>query len=239
MIEILNTTLPKEDYGPEIQNDVAKSVNRLFTNKQAKDKLDALRSEHKIPVNCKELAVPKLNNEIWTTINPKVRSLDCSHQAIQQQLSLAGIMTAKIAETIFMAGSKIEKSMRDDLLKRTLESLSLVGNAMQDLNQKRKQDLRPFLSKEASAICSTTQSTEWLFGDNVTEQMKLAKTTANVLRSSVTSPHSFTRTAKGGRRFYPYKNQGQIFFNWQGPVLSQRGEMTTRGNCRRRRSQFQ
>jgi len=230
LIEILNTTQPKDDFGQELQKDVCLSIKRLFTNKQSKEKLETLKSENKLPINCKELCVPKVNTEIWATLASKTKQKDYSHQIIQQQLSLASVIAAKTAEAIFNSGMKIEKSLRDQLLKQTLESLSIMGNAMQEISHRRKQDIRPSLTREASAICASSQTTEFLFGDNVTEQLKTAKTTANVLKSVASRP-SFR-----GMRPAPYKTPNQFqsrTLNWQGPPLN-RGGFQTRGQRGRR-----
>jgi len=231
MIDILNTTQPKDDFGPDLQSDVAVAVKRLFTNKPSKEKIDLIKVDNKLPANCKELAVPKVNHEIWSMLPPRAKQIDYSNQVIQQQLGTASVILSRTAESIFNAGNKIEKSTRDALLKQSLDSLSIIGNIMQDLSLKRKQDIRPYLSKEASAICSSSQSSEYLFGDNMTEQLKSAKATANVLKASVTRPSSFK-----GQRSMPYKprnestlTQGRSL-NWQGPPLHRRGGMMNRWN---------
>jgi hypothetical protein len=89
LMEILNTTLPKEDYGPDIQNGVAESVSRLFANKQPKEKLDSYKTQHKLPNNCKSLGISKVNPEIWNMLPQKIKQADYVHQLQQQQISPA------------------------------------------------------------------------------------------------------------------------------------------------------
>lgn len=225
LMEILNMTLPKEDYGPDIQNDVAQSVSRLFANKQPKEKIDSYKTEHKLPSNCKSLGISKVNPEIWNMLPQKIKQTDYAHQLQQQQISLAAIMSAKTAAIIFRAGEKIEHSTRDILLKLCLETVTVLGSSMQEVNHKRKLDIRPALSKEASSICSTASTPEWLFGENITEQLRSAKTTANVLRTSVGSV-GYTKNL----RYTPYKSQfnAQKNLNWRGPPQFRRGGYQTR-----------
>jgi hypothetical protein len=225
LMEILNTTLPKEDYGPDSQNDVAESVSRLFANKQPKEKLDSYKTEHKLPNNCKSLGISKVNPEIWNMLPQKIKQVDYVHQLQQQQISLAAIKSAKTAEIVFTAGDKIERSTRDNFLKLCLETETVLGSSMQEVNQNLKSEIRPSLSKEASSICSTASTPEWLFGDNVTDQLRSAKTTANVLRTAVGSGGY----AKG-LRYTPYKGAftGQKNLNWRGPPQLRRGGYQTR-----------
>jgi hypothetical protein len=225
-MEFLNATLPKEAFGPDLQNDVAESVKRLFPNKRPKETLDAYRTEHMIPSNCKELSVPKVNSEIWSILPPRTKQVDFAHQTHQQQLGLAGVMTAKCVDILFNSGGKMDKAIRDQLLKLSLESLSVIGNASQEISQKRKQDIRPSLSKEASAICGASSTSEWLFGENIAEQLRSAKVTANVMRSSV------GRVPLRSSRFTPYRspfNNGRSF-NYKGPPPFRRGGNNWRAN---------
>ncbi len=98
---------------------------------------------------------------------------------------------------------------------------------MQDFNQKRRMDIKPILNKDFGGICTDSNpTTEWLFGDNLPEQLKNSRATANVVRSTMKSSMS-------GNRYAPYFARGQFkSLNWRGTPHS-------RGGNQFRRTQFQ
>jgi len=210
----LNTTQPAAEYGPAINSHVGTSVSRLYQNKQPKEKLDKLREEYRTPENCKLLCVPRVNQEIWSSLPAKVRHVDFGMQAQQQYVTTASVILTKLAEKLFTVNVSQLPTQRDDLLKSVLESLTVLGALSQEINQKRKLDMKPFLSKEISTICSNSESTDLLFGDNLSEQVKLAKATNNLVRSTQPLRQGFK-----GNRFSPYKPRENVStpLNWRGP----------------------
>jgi len=215
----LNANQPKQEFGPDLQADVAASIKRFFTSRQPKETFDNYKTVNLVPLNCKELSVPKVNTEIWSTLSPKAKQIDYSHQLHQQKLSLAAVMSTKCTELIFSAGKKIEKDLRDRILRANLEVLAVLGDTMQDINQKRKNDIRPNLSHDIGSICSTSITTDWLFGENITEQLKVARSTSNALKSTELRSHF-----KGKRQVpYPTSSYGTQPLNFRGPPLLRGG----------------
>jgi hypothetical protein len=105
---------------------------------------------------------------------------------------------------------------------------------MQDINYKRRQDIKPLLNKDFSQICTeTNQPTEWLFGDNISDQLKNSRVTANVMRSTI-------KSSMRGNRFTPYVSnysRGRAL-NYRAPLPFNRGgfpnQFNRRGNYNRR-----
>ena len=131
---------------------------------------------------------------------------------------------------------RIPKSLKEELLKMSLEAASVLGNLMQDFNQKRKLEVKPFLNKDFVGICNEgNSSAEWLFGDNISEQLKNSKATANVVRSTLKSQ------GRGAVRFNPYQRQNQNNFrgnlNWRAPWGRGAYNRSFRGSQFRRGSQ--
>jgi hypothetical protein len=97
-----------------------------------------------------------------------------------------------------------------------LEALQIMGQLSQDLSQKRRFDIKPALNKEFAGICNQAiTSGEWLFGNNISEQLKASRATSNVMRST------FTKNSFRGNRTAPYGNRPTTPFNrnlnWKAP----------------------
>jgi len=106
--------------------------------------------------------------------------------------------------------------LRADLLKLSLEALSSLGDVTQDITQTRKNEIRPTLSKEFQGICSSqNKPSEWLFGDNIADQLKASKATANVLKATIPRPNF---------RHVPYnRGGGNRSLNFRGAFFRGRG----------------
>lgn len=101
----------------------------------------------------------------------------------------------------------------------TIDAQTVIGAVTQDICHKRRMEIKPVLNKEFSGICNLPiASGEWLFGENVTEQLKNSRATANVIRSTV-------RPFRSNFRFTPYSPRGnfQSNLNWRGPPQHLRG----------------
>ena len=103
LMDILNQTEPIVEIGPDMQNDVANSIKRLFTNKMTKTSVDKFKEIYKLPGNCKLMGVPKVNQEIWPLLPPRIRQSDFSLQQQHQTISMTSVIIAKMAERLFVA----------------------------------------------------------------------------------------------------------------------------------------
>ena len=213
------------EYGEELNSEIAESLRRLSSQKLNKETIDRYKDVYKPPINCKTLGVPRVNKEIWPLLPQKARQGDYSHQQIQQLTSMAAVALSRIAETVYTAGKKIPNEYSRDLLKMSMEASSILGSMNFELNQKRKNEIKPSLNKEFAGICSNqVPVTEWLFGDNITDQLKASKSTASVFKTNLVKQYN------QGQRFTPYnyKSQPHIpaatkHLNWKRSSFQSRG----------------
>jgi len=210
MLNILNMTQPAPEYGPQINEEVAKSLTRLFHQKQPKENTDKLKSGAIVPENCKALSVARVNSEIWAILPPKLKQTDYAHQQQQQLVSSASVLLSRTVDKLFKNNSSKLPTSRDEILKELLEALTLLGTLSQEIDQRRRLDIKPALNSEVASICSLSSGSNLLFGDNLAEPLKTAKATTNMIRS--TQPQQkFNRY-----RPTPYQRpRGNL--NWRGP----------------------
>jgi len=75
------------------------------------------------------------------------------------------------AESLFNLLAKVDKSLAGELhnwLVQPTEPLKLLGSAIFEIVQLRREDIKPQLNKEYGDLCSpNVPVTEWLFGDDV------------------------------------------------------------------------
>lgn len=82
----------------------------------------------------------------------------------------------------------------------------------EDMDKKRKIEMKPVLNREYSSICSTSKTDGGLlFGENILEQLKASKSSSQLVRTVSSSRGTGSRTMN---RFSPYQRPS---LNYQGP----------------------
>lgn len=218
--EILNQTVQQDDFDPPINEYVAKSINDLYsTAVSAKNSKEGMKSKLRIPENCQSLGVPKVNPEIWSLLPSNLRQKDFSLQQFHQTLSTASVSVAKIADVLFTTKDQISQPLREFLLSSTMEAAAVLAQASEEMNKKRKNEIKPALNKEFIGICAnSTTKGGLLFGDNFPELLRSSKATSQVVKNVV-------RIGSGQKRFHPYGrfSQTQSALNWRAPPHQARG----------------
>ena len=63
------------------------------------------------------------------------------------------------------------------------DGAAAITMSVRDMNQRRKNNMKPQLAQEIQTICSYhVKTTEFLFGDNLTEEIKQARASAHVVK---------------------------------------------------------
>jgi len=195
--EILGQTTPQHEYGEKLLEVVATSFSKI-TNPMSLTLADELKTRYKVPENCRQLAVPKVNTEIWAGLPQAIKTRDAKSQHLQQHLSRALIAQAKASERILELISKTKNAELQGVLKTQMDSAMAVGLAMKEINGQRKQNLKPSLLQEYAGLASAQLPvTEYLFGDNLEASLKLVKSTSKIVKSGT------------GFRYHPYGNRPQ------------------------------
>lgn len=207
---------PPTEYGSDLQKDVAESINELYSGEANRSMTEKLREYYKIPGNCKAIGVPKVNQEIWPLLPSRVRQRDYNLQQNHQFISVAAVGLARISELLFTTNDKIAPDLRTKLLKMSMEASTALSYAADEMNRRRKQEIKPSLNNEFAGICSAKSAEGFLFGANLPDQLKISKSTAQIMRSSVVKP-SFQR-----QRYQPYRRESPNL-NYQGPSPRMRG----------------
>ena len=173
-----------EAIGKAVDAEVAGSMNFLLTNKLCEKIYQAMLDKYDPPSNCPKLCVPKVNPAIWECLQPKTRSTDLKMQRAQRSL-VKGLVafTHDLTEPNEVAQ----------------DTLTCLANAVFEMNMLRRELIKPDLNYKYSHLCKPdVQSTEFLFGDDLTKHIK-----------DLSELHKATGTVSRGRassrgRFHPY-----------------------------------
>lgn len=223
LLNVLNVMQPEPEYGSPLNSDVAQSITQLYNTESVKNARDKMKDKFKVPENCKTLEVPRVNPEIWSLLPPQVKQKDFAAQQQQQLVSSAAVAVARMTDTLFTTKEPIKQALREDLIKQCMELGSILAIASDDVNKRRKGEIKPAINREFASICSTSKSTGGLlFGENVLDQFKVTKSSSQLVRSA-----SIRENTRGGMRFTPYKRPP---LNYQSPSFRSRGAFRqTRG----------
>ena len=155
-----------EYLGPKVSDILAKRINEASSKKPVQSKFKALAEKYCSPENCNLLTVPRINPGIWNDLPRASRKLDVGLQEAQKSaVHAAQAITFAVESLIRCKKEKIELDQKL-LLDYLCDSLSFIGNAPFQVSLKRRELLKPDLSKNFRSLCSPfTPLSRFLFGD--------------------------------------------------------------------------
>ena len=185
--QISNSLSSSDDAGPPVSEKLSKLVNDKFQTEYTVDKRKEILQKYKVPSNCNELFVPKVNSEIWTKLNANSKRSDIRTSVLQDTLVK---VSSAIIVTVNDLLSHREKKISPDyktLIPRLTDSVALIGHVHKELSFKRRDAIRPYLNQEFKQACSRTlKPGKFLFGEDLPKTLQELKTT-NKLMTSITS----------------------------------------------------
>ena len=165
----------EECLGPKVSDALAKIINEAFSKKPIESKFKALAEKHCSPenVNCNLLTVPRVNEGIWNYLPRASTKLDVGLQEAKKSAVHAAQAITLAVESLIQC--KEEKTELDQkvLLDYLCDSLSFIGNASFQVSLKRRELLKPDLSKDFRSLCSpSTPLSCFLFGDELSKSVE-------------------------------------------------------------------
>lgn len=204
--EVLKDSEDLVEYGNPLTDQIAERFQKCVTRPLSKQTSEKLKEKMKTPENCKLLAAPKVNGEIWNVLPNNIRNGDFKLQQMQIAMSQGLITLAKIADCVKSNNENglIPSHVAEEILQLSVDGGNLIGMGFQEINSKRRQEIRPALNQEYSGICSQRfPVTEYLFGDDLNDNLRSSKAAANVVRRATSN--------KTRHSFKPYNKPAQTF----------------------------
>ena len=100
-------------------------------------------SKHDKPENCTDLTVPKVNPEIWSTLNNFKKSADLRLSNIQQVVEKATFGMIKACDTLLTTPTNTKLA-----LSHSIDSIALMGHAVGALSRIRRDQIKTALKPE-------------------------------------------------------------------------------------------
>lgn len=218
-VDLPPSVFDSEDVGPKISNSLATRITDAFTKKPIEEKMKAIGEKYKTPENCPLVCIPKVNQALWSELPRASKLRDLGMQEIQKSIVKASQALAQMADDIIQSKKNNTQPKPKELLGVLSDSLTFLGNACYQTSLKRRENLKPELSKSFQALClQSTPVTQSLFGDDLAKHVdEIAK--ANKITSKVFKPSSITSTKTPSKHFRRRSDSSRPFLRdrYQAP----------------------
>ena len=211
------------DVGPKISENLANLVQVMKRGQMSDEKMKEKCSKYKQPENCK-LAVPRVNAEIWDSMEHTAKGRDLKAQSIQKYLLKATCALTSVTDRCLANKDLSGKAV----CKEIMDAIGLVLKANREISQDRRAKivLAPQMNRQYRKLLSNDiPVTDNLFGDDL-------RTVCASIESTSKLGKNFTMSSRG-RKFMPRPK------NWDTQYFQRgRGRDNNRYQQRGRRGYF-
>ncbi|CAB4033232.1 Hypothetical predicted protein, partial [Paramuricea clavata] len=215
-----------ESTGPNISQKLADIALKRWGKQLNPEKLKSILEKYTRPENCPGMTCKKVNPEIWQLLGSKSKRTDIQLYNLQQSVLKATFAALQTTNML------METPDRDNsqLLASLVDTVAILAHTHTNLSLVRKEQIKPALKQEYSAICSLEDqpNSKLLFGNDLAKNLKDAKE-ASSLSSSMKSypPKQYNYSANKK----PALKNKQDF--WQGQRKNNQKKKPWRGDERR------
>ncbi|XP_059051519.1 uncharacterized protein LOC131846274 [Achroia grisella] len=204
------------EYGRDIHKELANRLQHIATDGLTKETRRELCSKYLIPANSTKFAAPLVNAEIKAALSEITIKRDKGIESRQKQLAsaisgLAGVLNQEL-------NSKDRDSSR---LKTLMDVTRILCDIQHAESVTRRYLAMSTIKKDLREHLTNTKIDKYLFGENLSETLKTAKTV---------SKSGSDLKIKTQTRPYPQNTTGNL--NYKAPVLARRqqqGPQRSRG----------
>ena len=148
---------------------------------------------NKIPMNCKALVPPNVNDDIWPLMSKQVQSRDYSLKEVQKLMGVSLVPTLKLAKMLKAKNFDVKEAR-----KLIIDAVVLTCSSIHELSTRRKHFLRPSFSKRYQQLFSEGEiEGEFLFCEGISKRIK------EIYENSRSNARALKR---GGGYYYGPKN---------------------------------
>lgn len=195
--------LKAPELGDPVSESLAKLINDSCTHMcNVNETVD----KYKVPSNCQFMSAPKVNEEIWGDLarQRRVQTTDRLLRDTQNLVTAGMIPILTLAKLLKPHIGKVP-----EIKTLIADSLTMLGQVQFNMSVRRRYLLRPFLKQKYASICNiNTPITNYLFGDDVSKELKKCETSVRVGKYPMIKPTSVGpirgRRGTGRWRARPY-----------------------------------
>lgn len=196
----------------KLANLVDKMVKTSLSEEQLKEK----HAKYNRPQNCENLIGTRVNPEIWSKIRSNTKTKDLKMQKLETSLIKSMLPTLQLADKLLdlkMNDKPASKTEVCEFLALALDSLTLMGHSVNEINLQRRDLIQPDLNDQFRQLCGTqTPISKLLFGDDLPKSVKEINET-NRVGQRVSYKKNYSTYSKYGqyKRDRPSTSQGKSF----------------------------
>ena len=174
------------------------------------EKLKGLMETYNTPGNCPSLICQKVNPQIWNTLSQGTKKADVHLYNLQETLVKAVFASLQSTSALVLKDLGADQTQ---LMGQSIDSLAMLAHAYAQRTQLRKNQIRPALKPEYSAICSLgeNQESKFLFGDDLPKVFKEAKDSSNISSSVKQQSKTYKIPSWSGRGEHHTRSQQKDF----------------------------
>ena len=155
----------EEKFGPKVKTSV---VNFLGKACNKPSDVSKIADKYLIPSNCQQMVTPRYNKEIWSKLHNTSQTRDTQMQEVQKTMALGLSAFSQLATKLSTL-----PNFKTELRELSCDTMSMLGNAFNQITFKRKFFMRPSLPNSYHALCAKeTPVTKKLFGDDLGKRVK-------------------------------------------------------------------
>ena len=196
ILKELTATFQDEDKkGPPVNKQLAEMANKCWGEKLEQEKMSSLLTKYDPPENCVDITVTCVNSEIWQSLNSFRKKANLRLANLQQAFQKATFATLTNDDKL-LHFTDLSGPTKKELLTSSINIVALLGYAASEISLLRQEQMKPALKPEFHALCysETKASAKFLFGEDLTKQVRNVKEThhiGNMVGSSNGHSHGY------------------------------------------------
>ena len=199
LLSVVRERYVDED-GPPVETELAGIANTIWRRGWDPSVLKNILSKYQRPANvdCHKV---DLNPEILVRLPKVIKSRDMKLQSVQSSVARASVPAIHIAEAMIEHKDVPKK----DLVRMSMDTLTLLADVNDNINQIRRDFLRPSLQPRFQAMCQAPKdenTTKLLFEENMANRVKAQNQIGKITKRYMPGAATAAAYTPRGRGYY-------------------------------------
>ena len=193
----------KQEVCKPVDDKLASIVNSLFLSNMEEEKIKELSKKYHIPENCPSVTAPRVNKEIWKgNLLSTHKHTDIRLRSIEKLNVMAAYSCIASCQIINGRMGKFKEDLTEEILSPLIDSLAFLGQSVNDMNQFRRDQIKPRLPAKMKELTNNVPpGSKLLFGDDLNKRISQINNTNTALSlpsSSLRTPSNTQHGRYGG-----------------------------------------